>query len=418
MYKKIKANNYNIHFIKTDKYKTITLKINFKRKLKKEEVTIRNLLIDTLFSSTKKYQTKRLMEIETENLYGLAYRGFVFQSGIYSILSLEETFLADKYTDNTNTINSIDFIWEVLFNPNIDSNGFKKDGFDYAYNNLKAGIISTKENTNLYSQMRLTELLDDPIISIHNVGNLSDLEKINPKNLYEYYLDILKNDNIDIYVIGDIDLKIINYIKDKFNFNNRDKYLDEHIYKPSFYHKKVNEYIESNKTNQSKLVMGLKLMDLTDFERRYVLNIYNYILGGSCDSKLFKNVREKESLCYSISSQTFPLTCLLLIRAGIDADNYSKTVKLIKKELDNINNNQFSDLDIQNGIKTYISGLKELKDSPNGLISYYMSIDYVHADNYNNKIKNIKKVNRDDIINLSKKVKLDTIYLLKGDIND
>lgn len=39
--------------------------------------------------------------------------------------------------------------------------------------------------------------------------------------------------------------------------------------------------------------MGFKLNDLTDFELRYVLNIYNYILGGSPDSKLFKNIREK-----------------------------------------------------------------------------------------------------------------------------
>ena len=418
MYKKIKADNYNIHFIKTDKFKTITLKINFKRKLIKEEVTIRNLLIDTLFSSTQKYPSKRLMEIETENLYGLAYRGFVFQSGIYSILSLETTFLADKYTDNVNTLNSINFIKEVLFNPNISNNQFNKEVFNYAYNNLEAEILSTKENTNLYSQMRLAELMEDPIISIHNVGKIDALKKINAKMLYDYYLDVLNNDNVDIYIIGDIDEKIINYIKDNFIFSKRAKYTDSHLYSPLDYHKKTNEYIELNKTNQSKLAIGFKLMNLTNFERRYVLSIYNYILGGSGDSKLFKNIREKESLCYNIASQTFPLTGLLLIRAGIDSDKYSKTIKLIKKEISSIENNEFSDLDIQNGIKTYISGLKELKDSPNGILSYYMSMDYVQADNFNNKIRNIKKVTREDILNLAKKIKLDTIYLLKGDIND
>lgn len=418
MYKKIKADNYNIHFIKTDKFKTITFKINFKRKLIKEEVTIRNLLIDTLFSSTKKYPSKRLMEIETENLYGLAYRGFVFQSGIYSILSLETTFLADKYTDKSNTLNSINFIKEVLFNPNISDGEFKQEGFKYAYNNLEAEILSTKENTNLYSQMRLAELMDDPIISIHNVGKIEELKKINAKMLYEYYLDVLNNDNIDIYIIGNIDDMIVKYIKENFTFNKRAKYIDSHLYSPLCYHKKTNEYIEENKTNQSKLAIGLKLMDLTNFERRYVLSIYNYILGGSGDSKLFKNIREKESLCYNIASQSFPLTSFLLIRAGIDSDKYDKTIKLIKQQIESIKDNQFSDLDIKNGIKTYISGLKELKDSPNGILSYYMSMNYVQADSYNNKIKNIKKVTRDDILNLARKIKLDTIYLLKGDIND
>ena len=418
MYKKINSNNYNIHFIKTDKYKTITLKINFKRKLKKEDVTIRNLLIDTLFSSSKKYPTKRLMEMETENLYGLSYRGFVFTSGIYSILSFETTFLHDIYTEKDNSLKSIDFLAEILLNPYIINNEFNKKGFEYAYNVVESEIISTKENTNLYSQMRLTELLNDPIISIHNIGNLDDLKSINPKNLYDYYLDVITNDNIDIFVIGNIDDNIINYIKNKFVFKKRELYLDKHVYQPDSYHNKTQVYEEDSNINQSKLVIGLKLMNLTDFERRYVLNIYNYILGGSAESKLFKNIREKESLCYHISSSIYPLTSLLTIKAGINANNYDKTLKLIKDQLHDIELSKFDDIDIEKGIITYISGLKELKDSPNSVLSYYMSRYYTNADSYTTKINKIKKVTREDIINLSKKIKLDTIYLLKGNNDD
>ncbi len=418
MNKIIKANNYNIHFIKTDKYKTITIKINFKRKLIKEDVTIRNLLIDTLFSSSKKYPTKRLLEMVTENLYGLSYRGLVYASGIYSIFSLESTFLHDKYTEKENINKSIDFLAEILFNPNIDKNAFDEEGFNLAYHNIEDELLSLKENTNMYSQIKMLELLDDPILSICNSGSLTDLKKITSKKLYDYYLDVLKNDIVDIFVIGNVDLELANYIKSKFIFNKRNVLSESHLYKPLTYHKDIVTHVEENESSQSKLVLGFKLMDLTDFERRYVLNIYNYILGGSADSKLFKNIREKKSLCYSISSTTYPLTGLLTIRAGINANDYAEVVKLINKEIDNMNKLLFEDSDIENGKLAYISSLKEMKDSPNGLLSLYMSKYYVDADNYQTKIKNIKKVTREDIKKICKKIKLDTIYLLKGTSND
>ena len=418
MYKKIKANNYNIHFIKTDKYKTITIKINFKRKLKKEDVTIRNLLIDTLFSSSKKYPTKRLMEVETENLYGLSYRGFVFASGIYSILSLETTFLNDKYTEKGNTLKSIDFLADILLNPDVANNEFNDYGFNLAYNNLEDELLSLKENANLYSQIRLLELIDDPAYSMRSIGYLDDLKKIKKADLYNYYLDVIKNDNIDVFIVGNIDDKVIDYFKNKFKFESRLIYKEPHIYKPDKYHKKVINEIEEIDNSQSKLVIGFKLIDLTDFERRYVLNIYNYLLGGSADSKLFKNVREKESLCYSISSFSYPLTGLFTIKAGINASNYNKTLKLINKEIKDMEKGNIDIKDIENGKLAYINSLKELNDSPNGLLSLYMSKYYVKADSIANKIKNIKKVTYDDIINLSKKIKLDTIYLLKGTSNE
>ena len=418
MYKKIKANNYNIHFIKTDKYKTITIKINFKRKLRKEDVTIRNLLIDTLFSSSKKYPTKRLMEVETENLYGLSYRGFVFASGIYSILSLETTFLNDKYTEKGNTLKSIDFLADILFNPDVANNEFNDYGFNLAYHNLEDELLSLKENANLYSQIRLLELIDDPAYSMRSIGYLDDLKKIKPTDLYNYYLDVINSDNIDIFIVGNVDDKVIEYIKNKFKFSKRLIYNDSHIYKPDKYHKKTVKEIEEIDNSQSKLVMGFKLMDLTDFERRYVLNIYNYLLGGSADSKLFKNVREKESLCYSISSFSYPITGLFTIKAGINASNYNKALKLINKEIKEMEKGNIDIKDIENGKLAYINSLKELNDSPNGLLSLYMSRYYVKADSIANKIKNIKKVTYDDIINLSKKIKLDTIYLLKGTSNE
>ena len=92
-HKKIQNGAYNIHFIKTDKFKTISMRINFKRKIKENEVTKRNLLTRVLLESNETYKTSRLIEIETEKLYGLMLRSSATISGNYSVMSFESSFL-------------------------------------------------------------------------------------------------------------------------------------------------------------------------------------------------------------------------------------------------------------------------------------------------------------------------------------
>ena len=370
-YHKFCEKNYNIHVIKTDKFKTITFKINFKRKIKKEEITMRNTLINILFSSSYKYANKRELEIETENLYGLGYRGVNYQSGIYNIMSFDVKFLNEKYTEIGMHEKSIDFIYEILFNPNIVNNKFKEEDLKYAKKIVYDNIVSLDENTSLYSQVRMLEAMDDSINSYRSSGYLDDLNYIDTANLYEYYKSILDNDIIDIFIVGNIDDNFISYLKNKFNFKDRKNSYESHFYKNNDYRLDYQEVVEEKNVTQSKLIIGFKLDNLTEFELRYVLNIYNYILGGSPDSKLFKNVREKKSLCYSISSSNLPLNGLFLIKAGINACDYSKTLNLILKEFNDMKLGKFTNKDIENGILTYKNSIKELNDSEESIISLY-----------------------------------------------
>ena len=156
-YIKLEENNYNLHVISTNKFKTIMIKINFKRKLKKEEISMRNMLVNVLFESTKKYPTKRLMEIQTEELYELGYRGSNYSSGIYNIMGFDCIFLNPKYSEDTMLDQSFEFLKEILFNPNVVENGFDSKSFDIAHKILEEHLDSLKENADLYSQIRLYE---------------------------------------------------------------------------------------------------------------------------------------------------------------------------------------------------------------------------------------------------------------------
>ena len=109
-YRKIEVGPYNLHIIKTDKFKTVTIRINFKRPLIKEEITKRNLLVDVLASSTNKFKTEKMMNIETEELYGLSYGSSRITSGKYSIMTFDMCFINDKYLPESIFNKSIDFL--------------------------------------------------------------------------------------------------------------------------------------------------------------------------------------------------------------------------------------------------------------------------------------------------------------------
>ena len=104
-YKKIDVGPYNIHLINTNKFKTVTIKINFKRKVKKSEITKRSLLSRILLESSMNYKSSRLLEIKIEELYNLSLNSSSYISGNYSVLSLSSIFLNDKYTEKNQVKN-------------------------------------------------------------------------------------------------------------------------------------------------------------------------------------------------------------------------------------------------------------------------------------------------------------------------
>ena len=420
-YKKTSTFSYNLHTIKTNKFKTITVKINFKRKLVKEEITARNMIVSLLCDSTKEFPTRRLLSIECENLYELGYMGMNYTSGIYNIMSFEATFLNEEYTEKGMLDKSIKFLSDLVFNPNIDSKGFKEDNFKLAYNLLKENILSQKENSDVYSKIRLLEEMEpDSCVSYRKCGYIEDLEKLSPKTLYQYYESILNSDTIDIFVIGNISTSHVKGVIEK-NFKQI-KTLKQptksHFYLPKKHRFIPKKVFENQKINQSKLVLGYKIDKMTDFELRYVLNVYSYILGSGADSKLFKTVREENSLCYYINSVPQPLNSIMIINAGINKVNYQKAVELIKKAVKDIKRGKFSNEDIIKAKVTYANSLKELEDSPDSILSLYAGIEYLKSDDITQRLNKMNRVTASDVVKLASKIHLDTIYMLEGDLDE
>ena len=419
-YIKIDKQAYKIHFIKTDKFKKVKIRINFKEKTTKEKVVYRNMLSLVLLEATKKFNTRRLLDIECENLYNIGVGAGTSNSGNYHLLRFNTTFLNEKYTEKGMMEESFKFFLEFIFNPNVIDGKFESQTFNNAKNILKEDIESYADNPGRFAFSRIYEIMcPNSVIKFRSTGYIEDLEKVTEENLYEYYKELLTNNEIDIFIIGNIDVKQMEkIIADNFNINSIKHEQIAHIVKQDDFRTEPRVIKENKNINQSILILGSKLKDITEFERKYVLVLYNYILGGSADSKLFKEVREKNSLCYSISSTHSGIANLEFISAGIDKENYDKAVELIKAEIKNMENGNFTEEDINQAKITFLASLKEIEDTANGIINIYEAHEYLDYDLLEERAKEIEKVTKEDIINVSKKMYLDTIYLLEGDKKD
>ena len=175
---------------------------------------------------------------------------------------------------------------------------------------------------------------------------------------------------------------------------------------------------ETIDNTQSQLVMACRLNGLSDYERQYPLTLFNIIFGGCSDSKLFKEVREENSLCYTIHSIPNKLDNVLIVKAGIDKDNYKKTVSLIEKDLKDLVNGKFDDVDIMMAKEYYNTALEEIEDSQIKIINNYLMMELIGTDDIETKRKMMNKVTKNEIVKVAKKVTIDTIFCLEGVKNE
>lgn len=412
--------SYKLHLIKTDKFKSITVKVSFHRVIKKNEITIRNILSDMFMQSSKKYNSKRELTIKAQDLYAAGLRTTNSRLGNYINTDFYLTVLNDKYTEDGNFASSLEFLSEIIFNPDVEDGKFNEEKLDIVKSTCRSALNSIKEDASNYSLIRMAEAFGEgEPISYRMMGYLEDLDDITGTSLYEFYLDMIKNDFVDIFVIGDISIKeATDLIKMYFKFDILKKLkmpfmVDEK--KPRRSKLVFNEKIDNT---QSKLAIGCRINGLSEYERNYPLTLFNVIFGGCSDSKLFKEVREENSLCYTIYSITNKLDNVLLIRAGIDKENYKKTVSLIEKNLKDMCNGKFDETDILMAKEYYNTALEEIEDSQSKIINNYLMMELINTDDIDVKREKMSKVTKSEIVKVAKKVTIDTIFCLEGVRNE
>ena len=406
-----------VHSLKTNKFKTNLIAIFLTSELSRKTVTSNALISAVLRRGSKNMPTQEEISKELEELYGATFDCGIDKTGDNQVLkfyieSINDKFLPQKDENMLKT--SIEKILDIVFNPLIKDEAFDKEYVAQEKENIKHRIEGKIDNKARYALDRcIEEMYKNKPFGLYKFGYVEDLENIDEKNLYQQYKDLINECKIDIFISGDIDDNIESIILENEKVKKLKEREPKYNKESEQEREKHGEITEKMDVNQGKLVIGLDVNTQSEDEKYYTL-VYNNILGGSANSKIFQNVREKANLAYVASSNYFRYKNNIFINCGIEISNYQKAVDLIKIQLEDMKKGNFTDEEIENAKKSIVAIIRTIDDEQDTEITYYfgqeLSNNKTSIEDY---IKKIEGVKRENILDVANKIDINTIYFLR-----
>lgn len=407
-----------LHIINTEKFKTNLLSVFLTTTLNKENVTKNALIPAVLRRGSINMPTQEAISKELEEMYGASFNCGIEKTGDNQVIKFYLEAISDDFLPQKEDLlkKSIEKLIEIAFKPLVENDSFKEEYIKSEKENLKQIIEGKKDNKAQYAMDRCVEIMyKDKPYGLYKYGDIESLEKIQSHDLYEYYLDLISKCKIDIFISGQVDESVKDEISKQLEFlNEREPEYVVNNSESEQKEKRENPEVvsESMDITQGKLVIGLDITEKRE-NLRYIASVYNSILGGNPMSKLFQNVREKESLAYTAGSVYLKPKNNIFIKCGIEIDNYEKAVEVIKEQLDDMKKGNFSDENIKNAKTNILSTVKFIPDEQDTEITYYFSQELANTnvdfEEYEGKINNVTK---EEIVDFANSINVNTIYFL------
>ncbi len=412
-------NGVSSHFIVTDKFKTVTVYLQFKAPLNRETVTQRALLSYILRGSTSDFPTTQSLSKYLDELYGAALASGVSKRGADHVLTVSLTVANDRFIKSESGLlqKSLSLLGSFFFEPNVVDDGFDPHIVKREKRALKRRIESIYDDKMRYANQRLIdEMCKDEDYSIHASGYIDEIDKISEKELLAAFRHLIDHDAIDLYVVGDFNTDQMKQdIEQHLSFSERNagqSSTDE--VKRVHPKRELKEVTEEQDIEQGKLHIGYRVPIVYGDPDYPASQVFNGLFGGFPHSKLFMNVREKASLAYYASSRYESFKGLMIVVSGIDSKDKDQAVQIIDEQLLAMQKGEFTEEDILKTKALLKNAFLESMDQPYGLIDWFSEYRLPHDHSLDSWIEAIDDVSAEDLIKVAHQVNCDTIYFLKG----
>jgi len=398
------------------RFKKNRVSVCFLSQLESEKVSARAVVPKILTNSCGRYPDLRSLNARLSELYAARLSGGYSNIGDTQCVTIEITAADDRYALEGESIleESIRILLDCALDPLLEDGAFKRSVVETEKRAVVDIILAELNEKREYAIKRALEVLcaDEPFSRRPTV---EDVGAVTEKSAYEAYSELLKTARIEILCVGCNSFeKAETTLKSAFSSVERGKMEDCHSslspLKPE-----IAEKTENMDVSQSKMVIGFK----TDSGDTDALTFMTKIYGGSATSKLFENVREKMSLCYYCWAKYNFCKGTVIAESGVETANIEKAKAEILNQLDLIKKGEFTDEEISFAMLSIQNDLKTLNDKLSGIESWYLiriyKCDIVTPEEM---IARYKTVTRERIIKAAESVKLDTVYILTGGINE
>ena len=411
-------NGVSFYHIKSNKFKTSRVDVFFVDNLSENRASANALVPLMMKRGCQEYPEFIELESKLEELYGADIKAGTLKKGENQLIGFHMSQISDRYANGEKVFDSCaDLLICILEKPLIDKEGFKRSLFKQERDNLVDYIRSRIDDKIHFSLTRcIEEMCESEPYAIPEEGTEEGALLLDPTICMNIYDEMITSYPAYVYFSGEIDDKSIERFIDRFLSGTRGVVKDINqtgIKKNTTNVKKLNEKMD---VNQGKLCMGFRTNIGPLSDDYYALVVYNAILGGSPNSKLFRNVREKESLAYYAQSVLEKYKGLMIIMSGVEAENRTKAEDIMLAQVEDMKKGNISDEDIQSSIKTLETGMKSLQDGQGAIVDFYLSQNLIKSsDDFDTLIEKFKNVKIDHVVKVAQNIELDTIYFLEPD---
>jgi predicted Zn-dependent peptidase len=405
----------------TKKYKTIRVFIRFTAQLSAETAAKRTLLTSLLETTSLNYPTQTALSTQLAELYGASFGMNVNKKGNLHQVNVAMSFVNGKYVADENLFaQSVSFLQEVLFAPNIHQGEFETKNFTIEKNNLISYMKSIAEDKQAFASLSLQELYfsESENQKIPSFGRHEDLEHVTAKDLVETYDSMLKEDAVDIFVIGDVEeAEVVESIQ-KLPFEDRPE-MNLSVFYRQEAGNVIREKIVREPITQAKLNLGYHTGVYYNQAERFPLMVFNGLFGGFPHSKLFMNVREKESLAYYASSSVDTFRGYLSVQTGIDGGNRDQVFSLIEQQLQSLQRGEVTKAELAQTKAMLKNQFLLSLDNPQALIETEYLNQWVLDTEMSEEqfIQRLEEVSIADVQKVAQKVELQAVFFLDKELD-
>ena len=397
------------------KFKTGVLSAQFIAPLSAETAGAVALIPSVLRRGTAKSPDMGLLSARLDNLYGARIDDTVRKLGECQCAGFVASFLDDRFVPGGERLLEPvgDLMGELFCQPVTENGAFLPAYFESEKANLLDAIGSIRNDKRLWAGRRLlSEMCAGEPYGVSRLGEEADVEALQVTELYARYRDMLQSMPLEIIYCGSAPAEEVEHaLRGAFAGLPRADVrpipgTTRHPSRADVLH--VSDAMD---VTQGKLELGFSVGS----DDYVALLMGNSMFGGSSNSKLFMNVREKLSLCYYASSSYYRRKGMMTVSSGIEFDHYQAAFDEIMKQLAMVQNGDWEDWEIDSARSILINSYASLGDAQGKLENYNLSCTVTDFhDTPEEVMGQIRAVTPERIIEAMRTVKLDTVYFLKG----
>ncbi|MBE6701135.1 MAG: insulinase family protein [Ruminococcaceae bacterium] len=408
-------NGVTLSYIKDEKYKTNYTNIYFSLPLDKHSATSASLVAKILKRGSVKFPSMAEINSALDLNYATTLTLSSGKEGEKEVFLVSVSTMKNAYAINGEDVfkTGIEIAFDVFTNPLTKEGAFIEEFFESEKKNLRDSILSQINNKASYSRTRfIKNMCDGEKYAVNGEGDLEVLDSLTPASLLTFFKDMIKTAQCHVYFVGDEDEdKVKNVINSAFQSIKRTPVLLPEE-KTSVTPKEVKDVTEKLDINQGHLWIGYRA-DVNYSDEDYLKYVmFNMILGGDVSSKMFMNIREKMSLCYTCYSMLDATKGIFAAYAGIAPENKEKTLDAFFKEVEKVKSGEITEEEMWDAKKAYVNRMYEICDNPSLLAPWFHIRENSPMRDPLKDAEKIKEVTLQDVIDVANKIKLDTIYFL------